>query len=159
LQLDYNRRNPRANNTWGTNSVHTYIQVARIILRRKGRDRENYDWTPAPEAGAGPRYTYQYLSIATNNFEKRLGGGGSGSVFQGVLTSGTLVDVKKLELGLVADGGGGAGISMTDQMRTELEVLSQVHHVNIVPLVGSRKDGMTPCLVYVLMRVVTCWTV
>ncbi len=42
-------------------------------------------------AGAGPRYTYQYLSIATNNFEKRLGGEGCGSVFQGVLASGRVL--------------------------------------------------------------------
>ncbi len=102
-------------------------------------------------AGAGPRYTYQSLSIATNNFEKRLGGGGCGSVFQGVLASGTLVAVKRLELG-VAAGGGAAGLSMTDQMRTEVEVLSQVQHVNIVPLLGWSKDGMAPCLVYALME-------
>jgi hypothetical protein len=46
--------------------------------------------TPAPSesmsraasapAGAGPRYTYQSRSIATNNFLKRLVGGGCGSV-------------------------------------------------------------------------------
>ena len=64
---------------------------------------------------AGPRYTYQYLSITTNNFEKRLDGGGCGSVFQGVLVSGTLVPVKILELGVVADGTGTVGLSMTDQ--------------------------------------------
>ena len=69
----------------------------------------------APAAtGAGSRYTYQYLSIATNNFEKRLGRGGCGSVFQGVLASGTRVAVKRLELGVAAGGGaaaaaGGAG--------------------------------------------------
>jgi serine/threonine protein kinase len=102
-------------------------------------------------AGAGRRYTYQDLSNATNNFEKRLGGGGCGSVFQGVLASGTRVAVKRLELG-VAAGAGAAGLSMTDQMRTEVEVLSQVQHVNIVPLLGSSKDGMAPCLVYALME-------
>jgi hypothetical protein len=76
-------------------------------------------------AGAGPRYTYQSLSIATNNFEKRLGGGGCGSVFQGVLASATRVVLKRLELG-VAAGAGVAGLSMIDQMRTEVKVLSQV---------------------------------
>ena len=77
-------------------------------------------------AGAGPRFTYQSLSIATNNFEKRLGVRGCGSVFQGVLRSGTLVAVKRLELS-VAAGAGAALLSMTDQMRTEVEVLSQVY--------------------------------
>jgi hypothetical protein len=72
----------------------------------------------APAAvGAGPRFTYQSLSIVTNNFEKRRG---CLSVFQGVLVSGTLVAVKRLELG-VAAGAGAAGLSMTDQMRTEVE--------------------------------------
>ena len=37
---------------------------------------------------------------------------------------------------------------MTDQMSTEVEVLSQVHHVKIVQLMGWSKDGMAPCLVY-----------
>jgi serine/threonine protein kinase len=94
------------------------------------------------------------VGVHTNNFEKRLGGGGCGSVFQGVLGSGTRVAVKRLELG-VAAGAGAAGLSMTDytdQMRTEVELLSQVQHVNIVPLLGSIKDGMAPCLVYALME-------
>ena len=101
-------------------------------------------------AGAGLRFTYQSLSKATNNFEKRLGGGGCGSVFQGALVSGTRLAVKRLEL----DGLPGAGgcLSMADQMRTEVEVLSQVHHVNIVQLMGWSKDGMAPCLVYAFME-------
>jgi serine/threonine protein kinase len=41
---------------------------------------------------------------------------------------------------------------MADQMRTEVEVLSQVHHVNIVQLMGWSKDGMAPCLVYAFME-------
>jgi interleukin-1 receptor-associated kinase 4 len=40
---------------------------------------------------------------------------------------------------------------MADQMRTEMEVLSQVQHVNIVPLLGWSKDGR-PCLVYAFME-------
>jgi interleukin-1 receptor-associated kinase 4 len=31
-------------------------------------------------------------------------------------------------------------------------LLSQVQHVNIVPLLGASKDGMAPCLVYALME-------
>ena len=41
---------------------------------------------------------------------------------------------------------------MADQMRTEVEVLSQVHHVNVVQLMGWSKDGMAPCLVYAFME-------
>jgi hypothetical protein len=82
-------------------------------------------------AGAGFRFTYQSLSKATNSFEKWHGDGGCGSVFQGVLASGTRVTVKRLELDGLSGAGAGC-LSMVDQMRTEVEVLSQVHHVNIV---------------------------
>ena len=54
------------------------------------------------EQGQGP---VTRLSIGTNNFEKRLGGGGCGSVFEGVLTSGTRVVVKRLEVGVTAGTG------------------------------------------------------
>ncbi len=59
-------------------------------------------------AEAVPRFTYQSLSRATSNFKKRLGGGGCGSVFQGVLGSAIRVAVKRLEL-VVAPGAGAAG--------------------------------------------------
>jgi serine/threonine protein kinase len=68
-----------------------------------------------------------------------------------VLGSATRVAVKRLELD-VAPGAGAAGLPLTDQMRTEVEVLSQVQHVNIVPLLGWSKDGLVPCLVYALME-------
>ncbi len=100
--------------------------------------------------GRGPLY----VSVSVNSdqqLREAAGGGGCGSVFQGVLASGTRVAVKRLELG-VAAGAGAAGLSMTDQMRAEVEVLSQVQHVNIVPLLGSSKDGMAPCLVNALME-------
>ena len=75
--------------------------------------------------------------------------------------SGTRDAIKRLEL----DGAQGAGAGwlsmadpwqmrtdMADQMRTEMEVLSQVQHVNIVPLLGWSKDGRAPCLVYTFME-------
>ena len=65
---------------------------------------------------------------------------------------GTCVVVKRLDLGMSV-GTGTVGMSMTDQIRTEVEVLSQVHHVSIVSLLGSSKDDIVPCLVYVLMEV------
>jgi hypothetical protein len=43
-------------------------------------------------------FSYESLAKATKNIEKRLGDGGCGSVFQGVLVSGTHVAVKRLEL-------------------------------------------------------------
>jgi hypothetical protein len=72
--------------------------------RKQARQRQVWVWKPfhglhpkfngsktalgpaaAPAAaGAGPRFTYQSLSKATNNFEKRLGGGGCGVTSRGI---------------------------------------------------------------------------
>ena len=41
---------------------------------------------------------------------------------------------------------------MTDQVGTGVEVLSQVHLVNIVQLMGWSKDCMAPCLVYAFLE-------
>ena len=104
---------------------------------------------PAPVKGRVTCFTYQSLSRATNNFDKRLGSGGFGSVFQGVLMSGTHVAVKRLEidpnLGLLH-------LDQNCQMKTEVQVLSQIQHPNVVQLLGSSTDGASPCLVYALME-------
>ena len=61
----------------------------------------------APAGGEeGLRFTYQSLSKATNNLEKRLGDGGCESVFEVVMTVGTRLDVNRLELGVVSGASG-----------------------------------------------------
>ena len=97
---------------------------------------------PSPAVRGGVmRFRYESLELATNKFDTRLGGGGFGSVFQGVLASGTQVAVKRLE-----------GDADIDQMQTEVQVLSTVQHPNIVQLLGSSADGAALCLVYALME-------
>jgi hypothetical protein len=54
-------------------------------------DRRGADEEESSAGGAGSGYTYQSLSMVTNNFEKRLVAGGCGSVFQGVLGRGLLL--------------------------------------------------------------------
>jgi len=104
---------------------------------------------PAPMKGCVTRFSYQSLSRATNNFDKRLGSGGFGSVFQGVLTSGTRVAVKRLA---IDPNLGPAGGLLHVQMQTEVQVLSQVQHPNVVQLLGGSTDGASPCLFYALME-------
>ena len=92
------------------------------------------------------RFKYADLLAATGNFEKQLGAGGSGSVFRGtLLSSATQIAVKKLEFAAGSDVQGALA-----HMQTEVQVLSQVHHPNIVPLLGWSDDGEAPCLVYAL---------
>jgi len=105
---------------------------------------------PAPVRGGVAQFNYALLSRATNQFDTRLGSGGFGAVFRGVLASGTKVAVKRLEMDPA--GGQTGRLPLTNQMMTEVQVLSQVQHPNIVQLLGSSMDGVAPCLVYALME-------
>jgi serine/threonine protein kinase len=100
----------------------------------------------APRGSPVARFKFADLLVATGNFEKQLGAGGSGSVFHGTLkSSATEIAVKKLEFAAGSDVQG----ALT-HMQTEVEVLSQVYHPNIIPLLGWSNDGEAPCLVYAL---------
>ncbi|XP_078168857.1 proline-rich receptor-like protein kinase PERK3 isoform X2 [Carex rostrata] len=82
---------------------------------------------PAP-AMAGGAFKYEDLEIATNGFAESnvLGQGGFGLVYQGTLT-GKEVAIKKLT------SGSGQG---DREFRAEVEIISRVHHKNLVSLVG-----------------------
>jgi len=78
-------------------------------------------------------YSYSELRTATNNFSERLGGGGFGTVYRGVVNghTQTQVAVKKLE-----------GLRQGDkQFRTEVNTLGFIQHVNLVRLVGFCSSG------------------
>ncbi|MQL95123.1 hypothetical protein Taro_027787 [Colocasia esculenta] len=86
-------------------------------------------------------FRYSDLQRATKNFAERLGGGGFGSVFKGVLPDATAIAVKKLE--------GLAGFSHgVKQFRTELSTLGMVQHVNLVRLHGFCAQRPEKLLVY-----------
>jgi Protein tyrosine and serine/threonine kinase len=82
---------------------------------------------PPPAVGGGA-FKYEDLEIATKGFSESnlLGEGGFGLVYQGTL-SGKEVAIKKLK------SGSGQG---EREFRTEVEIISRVHHRNLVSLVG-----------------------
>jgi hypothetical protein len=91
-------------------------------------------------------FSHSELRAATNNFSERLGGGGFGSVYRGVVNNNgqtTLqVAVKKLE-----------GLRQGEkQFRAEVNTLGLIQHVNLVRLVGFCASGNdTKLLVYEYM--------
>ena len=78
-------------------------------------------------------FTFDELRDGTNNFELKsvLGEGGFGRVYQGVLKDGTPVAIKKLNAG--SQGG--------HEFMVEVEMLSRLHHRNLVKLIGYIEEG------------------
>ncbi|KAJ1392948.1 Serine/threonine-protein kinase, active site [Sesbania bispinosa] len=72
---------------------------------------------------------YEELKEAANNFEPAsvLGEGGFGRVFKGILNDGTSVAIKRLTSG---------GQQGDKEFLVEVEMLSRLHHRNLVKLVG-----------------------
>ncbi|PKI72674.1 hypothetical protein CRG98_006925 [Punica granatum] len=87
------------------------------------------------------RFSYSDLSQATRNFSTKVGQGGFGSVYQGVLPDGTRLAVKKLE-------GIGQG---KKEFRAEVSTIGSTHHVHLVKLKGFCAERAHRLLVYEFM--------
>ncbi|KAJ4957988.1 hypothetical protein NE237_025099 [Protea cynaroides] len=92
-------------------------------------------------SGAPIRFSYKDLRTATDNFSVKLGHGGFGSVYQGVLPDGTQIAVKKLE-------GIGQG---KKEFRAEVSIIGSIHHVHLVRLKGFCAEATHRLLVYEYM--------
>lgn len=92
-------------------------------------------------SGMPIRFSYNDLLLATNNFSEKLGQGGFGSVYKGVLLDGSQVAVKKLE-------GIGQG---KKEFRTEVTIIGSIHHIHLVKLKGFCAEGSYRLLVYEYM--------
>ncbi|CAA2996268.1 G-type lectin S-receptor-like serine/threonine-protein kinase At1g34300 [Olea europaea var. sylvestris] len=87
-------------------------------------------------------FSYKELQQATKGFKDKLGEGGFGAVYQGVLTNKTLAAVKQLE-----------GIEQGEkQFRMEVVTISSTHHLNLVRLLGFCSEGRHRLLVYEFMK-------
>ncbi|KAH6814183.1 Leucine-rich repeat protein kinase family protein [Perilla frutescens var. frutescens] len=78
-------------------------------------------------------FTYGEMVLATNNFDgsSLVGEGGYGKVYRGILADGTIVAIKR------AQEGSRQG---EKEFCTEIELLSRLHHRNLVSLIGYCDD-------------------
>ncbi|CAH2066586.1 unnamed protein product [Thlaspi arvense] len=86
-------------------------------------------------------FSYENLERATDYFsdKNKLGQGGSGSVFKGVLTNGKTVAVKRLFFNTK---------QWVDHFFNEVNLISQIDHKNLVKLLGCSITGPESLLVY-----------
>ncbi|KAK8697015.1 hypothetical protein V6N13_113179 [Hibiscus sabdariffa] len=98
----------------------------------------------APYTGSAKTFTASEMERATDNFDdsRILGEGGFGRVYSGVLDDGTKVAVKVLKRD---DQQGGR------EFLAEVEMLSRLHHRNLVKLIGICTEERNRCLVYELI--------
>ncbi|CAI9110284.1 OLC1v1010280C1 [Oldenlandia corymbosa var. corymbosa] len=89
-------------------------------------------------------YSYKALKSATKDFseENKLGEGGFGEVFKGTLANGNVVAVKKLSL---------SSDRVKAEFESEVRLISNVHHRNLVRLLGCADKGAELLLVYEYM--------
>ncbi|XP_028754481.1 cysteine-rich receptor-like protein kinase 3 [Neltuma alba] len=88
--------------------------------------------------------TYEVLERATNYFNasNKLGQGGSGSVYKGVLPDGNIVAIKRLSFHTT---------QWADHFFNEVNLISGIHHRNLVRLLGCSITGPESLLVYEYM--------
>ncbi|GJN37310.1 hypothetical protein PR202_gb26247 [Eleusine coracana subsp. coracana] len=87
-------------------------------------------------------FTWKELHQATNGFDKLLGKGSFGEVYQGTIRSHQLVAVKKL-------------VDSNDytekEFTNEVQSIGQIHHRNLVRMLGYCKEGRHRMLVFEFM--------
>uniref|UniRef100_A0A8I7B218 Protein kinase domain-containing protein n=1 Tax=Hordeum vulgare subsp. vulgare TaxID=112509 RepID=A0A8I7B218_HORVV len=88
------------------------------------------------------RFTYKELEVITHGFERVLGQGGFGHVYDGFMEDGTHVAVK------LRSHSSNQGVK---EFLTEAQILTRIHHKNLVAMIGYCKDGEYMALVYEYM--------
>ncbi|XP_009768306.1 putative LRR receptor-like serine/threonine-protein kinase At1g06840 isoform X1 [Nicotiana tabacum] len=89
-------------------------------------------------------FNFEELTLATKNFNNSslVGQGGYGKVYKGTLTDGTVVAIKRALEG---------SLQGQKEFLTEIELLSRLHHRNLVSLLGYCGEEGEQMLVYEFM--------
>ncbi|XP_023744096.1 G-type lectin S-receptor-like serine/threonine-protein kinase SD2-5 [Lactuca sativa] len=117
------------------------VGFTRFILQKKNMNSESEEEYLDQVSGMPTRFSYDELKTATENFSKKLGEGGFGSVFEGTLKDGSKIAVKCLQ-GLV---------HVKKSFLAEVESIGSIHHVNLVRLRGFCARKSQQLLVYEFM--------
>ncbi|KAL2341485.1 hypothetical protein Fmac_009425 [Flemingia macrophylla] len=115
--------------------------------RSTGKNNPFEKWDPEESSSSIPqlkgarRFTFEEIQNCTKNFSQvnNIGSGGYGKVYRGTLPNGQLIAVKRAQKESMQGG---------LEFKTEIELLSRVHHKNLVSLVGFCFDQGEQMLIY-----------
>ncbi|KAI5584732.1 hypothetical protein POPTR_006G114400v4 [Populus trichocarpa] len=138
--------------------VMSLVGVGIYAIRQKkraekaiGLSKPFASWAPSGnDSGGAPQlkgarwFSYDELKKCTCNFSQsnEIGSGGYGKVYRGMLSDGQVVAIKRAQKGSMQGG---------HEFKTEIELLSRVHHKNLVGLVGFCFEQGEQMLVYEYM--------
>ncbi|PSS05621.1 G-type lectin S-receptor-like serine/threonine-protein kinase [Actinidia chinensis var. chinensis] len=112
-----------------------------FLYGREKEAKELYEIYLDQVPGMAVRFSYEDLTTMTNDFSTKLGEGGFGSVFEGMLRNGTQIAVKRLH-----------GLGQVEKpFLSEVETIGGIHHVNLVRLIGFCAERTFRLLVYEYM--------
>ncbi|XVF19056.1 hypothetical protein REPUB_Repub11eG0077500 [Reevesia pubescens] len=124
-----------------TTTCLSVLAVIYILRKRRNmatiiKHKELIDMDATPQS-----FTYAELKTATEDFSQsnKLGQGGFGPVYKGILEDGKIVAIKKLSA---------TSHQGRDQFAAEIATISSVQHRNLVRLYGSCTEGDERLLVY-----------
>ncbi|PKA61797.1 putative LRR receptor-like serine/threonine-protein kinase [Apostasia shenzhenica] len=119
-----------------------------LIMRRRAKSqalskRKSVSRIPVKIDGV-KNFTFQEMALATDNFcnSSQVGQGGYGKVYKGILVDGTVVAIKRAQEG---------SLQGSREFFTEIELLSRLHHRNLVSLLGYCDEENEQMLVYEFM--------
>ncbi|KAL3522558.1 hypothetical protein ACH5RR_015392 [Cinchona calisaya] len=122
-------------------AVTTAIIGIWIVIRKKRTMDEDFDENIDQLSELPQRFSYQELKVATEDFTRKIGAGGFGSVYEGALGSGEKIAVKCLDYL-------GRG---KKEFLAEVKTIGSIHHINLVKLIGFCIHKQFKLLVYEFM--------
>ncbi|XP_076945762.1 cysteine-rich receptor-like protein kinase 15 [Bidens hawaiensis] len=153
----------KQNNTTRTVIIVTIIVIVTVIIiaslciiMRFRKKKEQMTSSPAPQSiqtdtttidigtAESLQYDFSTVKAATNDFseENKLGRGGFGTVYKGILGEGDHIAVKRLAL----DSGQG-----DTEFKNEVLLMAKLQHRNLVRLIGFSIEGSERLLIYEFM--------
>ncbi|OMO97988.1 hypothetical protein CCACVL1_04386 [Corchorus capsularis] len=119
-------------------SVAGLCWLHHLHRKEKAGERRIEEFLENYKALKPSRYSYADIRRITNQFKEKLGQGGYGTVFKGILSNDVTVAVK------VLNNFKGNG----EEFINEVGSMGRIHHVNVTRLVGFCADGYNRALVY-----------